>query len=51
MMTRITLRQGFSSAAVLLLAACHQPAPAQGFLTAQQIFNAIGGQFSMGLPR
>ena len=48
--TRVALSTAAGGPGYLL--ACGWPAGAsyQGFLTAQQIFNAIGGKFSMGPP-
>jgi len=49
--TRITLGAEARSPAYALSCGWPEGAPAQGFLTTQQIYNAIGGQFSMDIPR
>lgn len=49
--TRITLGAEAKPPAYALSCGWPEGAPAQGFLTAQQIYNAIGGQFSMDIPR
>jgi len=48
--TRIALSTVAGGPGYLLACGWPAGAPYQGFLTAQQIFNAIGGQFSMGPP-
>ena len=49
--TRIALSTAAGGPGYTLSCGWPAGAPSQGFLTAGQIFNAIGGQFSMGLPR
>jgi hypothetical protein len=49
--TRITLGAEGKPPAYALSCGWPEGAPAQGFLTAQQIYSAIGGQLSMDIPR
>lgn len=49
--TRIALGAEARPPAFALSCGWPEGAPAQGFLTTQQIYNAIGGQFSMDIPR